>query len=56
MRIKALKGFAGKISMYAGEVREVAEEAIARDLIRAGHAVEVKAEKPVEKKPARKKK
>lgn len=60
MRIKALKSFAGKISMYAGEVREVVEEAIARDLIRAGHAVEVKAEKPVEKpvekKPTKKKK
>lgn len=56
MRIKALKSFAGKkVSMFTGEVREVADEAIARDLIRAGHAVEVKAEEPVEKQAKKKK-
>lgn len=55
MRLKALVSFAGKVSMYAGEVREVVEEHIAKDLIRAGYAEEVKTheaevvEKPVEK-------
>lgn len=62
MRLKALKGFAGKVSMYAGEVREVADEFIAKDLIRAGYAQEVKiqeakiVEKPVEKPKATPKK
>jgi len=40
--IKALTSFAGVISMHVNEVREVADEAIARDLIAAGHAVEIK--------------
>lgn len=50
MKLKALRSFAGKISMGAGEVREVLDEEIAKDLIRAGHAVEIKAEKLTKKK------
>lgn len=69
MKLKAIKSFAGKISMYAGEVREIKDEFIVRDLLRAGYA-EIEAQeaeivqKPVEKsagavektteKPARK--
>lgn len=41
MKLKALTSFAGKITMYAGEVREVLDEAIAKDLLRAGYAEEV---------------
>jgi hypothetical protein len=42
MKVKALKGFAGVISMYAGETREIADDAVARDLLRAGYIVEEK--------------
>lgn len=55
-RLKALKSFAGKISMYAGEVKEVTDEAIVKDLLHAGYVEVVKTqeakivEKPVEKK------
>ena len=45
MLIKALTSFAGKVSMYAGEIREVAEEAVAEDLIKAGYAVKYEADK-----------
>ena len=41
MRVKALVGFAGAVSMVAGETREL-DEAIARDLLRAGYIVEEK--------------
>lgn len=49
MLVKALTSFGGKISMGAGEVREILDEKIAKDLLRAGHVVEVKAEKQAEK-------
>ncbi len=39
MRVKALKSFAGSISMAAGETREIADDAVARDLMRAGYIV-----------------
>lgn len=54
MKLKALKSFGGKISMYAGEVRDIVDEFIVKDLLRAGY-VEPDAqeaeivEKPVEK-------
>ena len=49
MRVKALTSFAGKISMYEGEIREV-NGAYAGDLLRAGYIAEIKPEaKPVEK-------
>ncbi len=60
MKIKALTSFAGKVSMIENEVREVADE-LGRDLVRAGHALEIKikketpvepVEKPVEKPKA----
>lgn len=43
MRVKALKSFAGAISMGAGETREIADDAVARDLLRAGYIVADKA-------------
>lgn len=50
MLVKALKTFAGKISMGVGEVREIFDTKLAKDLLRAGHVVEVKAQK-AEPKP-----
>lgn len=53
MLVRAVRSFAGKVSMYAGEVREIADKEVLNDLLRAGH-VEVEAqeaeivEKPVE--------
>lgn len=47
MKVKALVGFAGAVSMAAGETREL-DEAIARDLLRAGYIVEDKADKAQE--------
>jgi len=37
MRIKALRGFSGKVAMAPGEERDVRDE-IAADLIKAGYA------------------
>ena len=59
MLVKALTSFAGKISMHAGEIKEIADEAIVRDLLRAGYVEpEVQeaeiVEKPVEKSTKRK--
>ena len=53
MKIKALTSFAGKVSMIEDEVREVADE-LGRDLIRAGHAVEIKIKKETPVKPVEK--
>ena len=47
MKVKALVGFAGAVSMAAGETREL-DEAIARDLLRAGYIVEDVADKAQE--------
>lgn len=54
MLVKALTSFGGKISMGAGEVREILDEEIAKDLLRAGHVVEAKAEKEAEKQADKK--
>lgn len=43
MLVKAIESFAGKVSMTVGEVREIADEAIAKDLLNAGYIEEVKA-------------
>ncbi len=57
MKVKALKSFGGKVSMYAGEVRDIKDEFILKDLLRAGY-IEPEAqeaiivEKPVEKPKA----
>lgn len=41
MAYKALTTFSGKIAMVKGEVREIADEKIAKDLIRAGYVVDL---------------
>lgn len=53
MLVKALTGFAGKASMYEGEIKEIADE-IAKDLLKAGHVEEVKAEAEKKKVAAKK--
>lgn len=47
MKVKALVGFAGAVSMAAGEIRDI-DEAIARDLLHAGYVVEDKVDKAIE--------
>lgn len=47
MKVKALVSFAGAVSMYAGEIREI-DDTIARDLLHAGYVVEDKADKAQE--------
>lgn len=41
---KALKGFAGLISMKKGDVKEIKDEALVNDLLKAGYIEPVKAE------------
>lgn len=63
MKIKALRSFAGAVSMFEGEVREVEDKYIVDDLLRAGYAepaaeeavVISKKENTTSKKPAKKK-
>ena len=49
MLVKALKCFAGAVSMGAGETRDIDDKAILRDLIAAGY---VEAEKVANAKEA----
>ena len=55
---KALKSFAGKVSMRKGEVKEINDKEIVKDLLSAGYIEEVKPEKKEELKvqPVKKKK
>lgn len=61
MLVKAVVSFGGKISMHAGEVKEIEDDAIVKDLMRAGYIepeiqeAEI-VEKPVEKSAKTKKK
>ena len=41
---KALKSFGGKISMKKGEVKDINDEDIVKDLINAGYIEEIKEE------------
>ena len=47
---KALKSFAGKVSMRKGEVKEINDKEIVKDLLNAGYIEEVKPEKKEELK------
>ena len=55
---KAEKSFAGKVSMRKGEVKEINDKEIVKDLLNAGYIEEVKPEKKEELKvqPVKKKK
>ena len=49
---KALVSFTGKVRMKKGEIKDIADEAIAKDLVRCGYveALEKKEEKPASTK------
>jgi len=57
MQYKALVSFSGSISMASGQVAEIADEPLAKDLLNAGYIIPLvadekpKAEKPKEEKP-----
>lgn len=42
MKIRALKSFAGKVTMMAGQELNVEDKEIAEDLVNAGFAEEIK--------------
>lgn len=54
MLVKALTSFAGKVSMYEGEVREITDKAIVDDLLRAGYVEPEAQEAEIVEKPAKK--
>lgn len=54
MKLKALVSFAGKVSMYAGEVKDIKDEFIVKDLIRAGYAEPDAQEAEIVEKPVQK--
>ena len=65
MQYKALVSFSGKVSMAMGEVREISDQSLADDLLRAGYIIpleakkeekteDVKAEKPKSKRKGNK--
>lgn len=45
MKVKAIQSFIGKISMNIDDEREIIDKELAKDLIRAGYVVEIKATK-----------
>lgn len=47
---KALISFSGLVSMAVGEVGEISDLAVAKDLLKAGYVAEIKPEEP-EKAP-----
>lgn len=68
MKYKALVSFSGVISMATDEVREISNESVAKDLLKAGYIIEMKEyrnnpvhevkpeeEKPITKKSSKKK-
>lgn len=53
---KCLVTFSGsKLAMVVGDVADIADEAIAKDLLKAGYIEEIKPAEKVEKKTASKK-
>lgn len=55
---RALVSFSGLISMAQGEIREIADKAMAKDLLNAGYIEEVTPDepKPIKKSTKKKKK
>lgn len=50
MLYKALVSFSGKVSMAVDEVRDISDQSIAKDLLKAEYIEEVKPKKKVELK------
>ena len=40
-KYEAIQSFSGKVSMYVGEVKDLADDHIVKDLLRAGYIKEV---------------
>ena len=53
MKYKALVSFSGQVSMAMGEVRELTDKTVVKDLLNAGYIMEMKADKIT--RPRRKK-
>lgn len=49
---KALKSFSGVVSMVSGEVKDIFDPLVVKDLVKAGYIVEVKPAKTKAEKPA----
>ena len=49
MQYKAIVSFSGKVSMAMGQVRDISDESLAKDLLRAGYIIPLEA-KPKEEK------
>lgn len=45
MKVKALVSFAGQVTMAPGEVRDIKDKAVVKDLLRAGYVEEAKSGK-----------
>lgn len=56
MIVKAIKSFIGKVSMNIDDEKEILDKELAKELIKAGHVIEIKAEKKAtdEKKKSKK--
>ena len=52
---RALVSFSGLISMAEGEIRDIGDDAIAKDLLNAGYIEEVAPDEPKPKKKSAKK-
>lgn len=53
MKIEALKGFCGILSMAKGEVREYSDQAVLSDLLKAGYVKEIRHEEEKKTKRSR---
>ena len=52
---KALKSFSGVVSMAEGEVKDISDNLIVNDLVKAGYIEEIKPADKANKEPAKKK-
>lgn len=55
MKYRALISFSGQISMAMGDVAEIADKSIAKDLLKAGYITELRANQKKETKTKKRK-
>ena len=53
MAYKALKSFSGLVSMRKGEVKEIKDQEVVKDLLRAGYIEDLGDEKPKSSKSSK---
>lgn len=51
---KALKSFSGIVSMVSGEIKDISDPIVVKDLVKAGYIVEVKPAETKAKKATKK--